>query len=47
MCTDCPLKIKNVVVEMLGRLKGKRIGLELVKDYDSCVVNSLLPDLSC
>ena len=32
---------------MLGRLKGKRMGLELVKDYDSCVVNSLLPDLSC
>ena len=45
--SNCPLKIENGVVAMLGRLKGKRMGLKLVKDYDSCVVNSLLPDLSC
>ena len=44
--SNCPLKIENVVVAMLGRLKGKRMGVKIVKDNDSCVLISLLPDLS-
>ena len=44
--SNCTFKIEQSVVAMLGRLKEKRMGLKFVKDKDSCVLNSLLPDLS-